>query len=119
MKTLLSFLALTLVGCATSSQVDQLQDKVDKMTLRVEEVRLEQQAQFCAMSMVPCILVTQDKLTCSVMVTDCSATALEVYKKNTGKDAAPESLNQLLNEIKQSSQQQQKQPRKQQEDNGL
>jgi len=106
MKMLLGLLLLT--GCATTASVQQAQE-------RIEEVRLEQQVQFCAMSMVPCILITQDKLNCNTMVNECILAAAEVYKKNTNKDNTPASLDSLLNQIKQNTQLQEHKPDK----NGL
>jgi hypothetical protein len=106
MKKLLGLMLLT--GCATTSSVQQAHE-------RIEEVRLEQQVQFCTMSIVPCILVTQDKANCRALVHACTLEAIEVYKKNTGKSSTPASLDSLLNEVKQAMKPQQNKPDK----NGL
>ena len=119
MKTLLSFCTLILLGCATTSEVKDLKDKADKTALRVEEVRLEQQAEFCVVVMVPCLLATQDRDGCSVEVSNCTNQAVEEYKKNTGRSQLPEPVGQLIRDIRQSlSNEDQPEKTPQQDDGG-
>ena len=98
MKKLLILLSLT--GCATTSQVDQLQEKLDLTQRRIETVRLEQQVQFCAVSLFPCLLTTKDQAFCMSSAYECATEAVVVFKAKQPEGSVPDETQQVIENLK-------------------